>query len=192
MQFWAKRQPDDIYIYGLANHIYKLMCWTETPFFFEDKRTSELRCPFVAHIKKANPKDDFEVPPSPTAPISVQLRRIMRDAEFNLDRSWHTEKASGRTEHSRGLLFTAALPVDSSSSNTVKVRLSWFWLERLARENNVKISPYHWRSRSAVCDKNLLVNLFHIAMNSLTQGLWSSLVWRRWWTPSAKSLKPVK
>ena len=87
MQFWAKGQPYDIYIWSCKSHIQTDVLNGNTVFFFEDKRTSELRCPFVAHIKKANPKDDFEVPPSPTAPISVQLRRIMRDAEFNLDRS---------------------------------------------------------------------------------------------------------
>ena len=74
-------------------------------FAFAGEITSSLRCPFAAHVRKTNPRDDLEVPPSPIKPISVQPRRIMRRGiQFGPEMS-EAEKESGKTMHSRGLLF---------------------------------------------------------------------------------------
>ena len=74
-------------------------------FKFEGEITSSLRCPFAAHVRKTNPRDDLEVPPSPRKPISVQPRRIMRRGiQFGPELT-QAENNSGKTIHDRGLLF---------------------------------------------------------------------------------------
>ena len=75
-------------------------------FAFAGEITSSLRCPFAAHVRKTNPRDDLEKPPAPISPISVEPRRIMRRGiQFGPELT-AAEKASGKTIHSRGLLFT--------------------------------------------------------------------------------------
>jgi Dyp-type peroxidase family len=74
-------------------------------FSFKGEIKSQLKCPFAAHIRKTNPRDDLEVPPSPINPISVQSRRIARRGiQFGPELT-HAEKALGKTIHGRGLLF---------------------------------------------------------------------------------------
>ena len=74
-------------------------------FAFAGEITSSLRCPFAAHVRKTNPRDDLEVPPSPINPISVQPRRIMRRGiQFGPELTPEETKA-GKTIHDRGLLF---------------------------------------------------------------------------------------
>ncbi|KAF8804040.1 Dyp-type peroxidase, partial [Phlegmacium glaucopus] len=75
-------------------------------FRFAGEISSQLRCPFAAHVRKTNPRDDLEVPPSPIKPISVQPRRIMRRGVQFGPEVTAAEDASGKTQHSRGLLFT--------------------------------------------------------------------------------------
>ena len=59
----------------------------------------------AAHIRRTNPRDDLEVPPDGTEPISVEPSRIMRRGiPFGPELTVH-EQATGVTEHDRGLLF---------------------------------------------------------------------------------------
>jgi Dyp-type peroxidase family len=74
-------------------------------FAFAGEITSSLRCPFAAHNRKTNPRDDLEVPPAGISPIPVGPRRIMRRGiQFGPELT-AAEKASGKTIHGRGLLF---------------------------------------------------------------------------------------
>ena len=75
-------------------------------FAFAGEITSSLRCPFAAHVRKTNPRNDLEAaPPSVGGPFSVQPRRIMRRGiQFGPELT-AAEKASGKTIHGRGLLF---------------------------------------------------------------------------------------
>jgi len=76
-------------------------------FFFAGQITSPLSCPFAAHVRKTNPRNDLEDPPPPTNPISVQPRRIMRRGiQFGPELT-PAEIASGKTIEKRGLLFAA-------------------------------------------------------------------------------------
>ncbi|KDR72906.1 hypothetical protein GALMADRAFT_252241 [Galerina marginata CBS 339.88] len=75
-------------------------------FAFTGEINSQLRCPFAAHVRKTNPRNDLEVPPSPIPPIPVEGRRIMRrGVQFGPELT-KDENTSGKTQHSRGLLFT--------------------------------------------------------------------------------------
>ena len=74
-------------------------------FFFAGEITSELRCPFAAHVRKTNPRDDLEVPPPPRAPIPVEPNRIMRRGVAFGPEVTLVENLTGKTLHSRGLLF---------------------------------------------------------------------------------------
>ena len=76
-------------------------------FFFAGERSSQLKCPFAAHVRKTNPRDDLEVPPAPISPISVQPRRIMRRGVAFGPEVTPPEAASGKTKLGRGLLFNA-------------------------------------------------------------------------------------
>lgn len=74
-------------------------------FDFGGEINSQLRCPFAAHVRKTNPRDDLEVPPPPTAPISIAGRRIMRRGVQFGPEVTAKEKYEGKTQHARGLLF---------------------------------------------------------------------------------------
>ncbi|KAF8804039.1 Dyp-type peroxidase, partial [Phlegmacium glaucopus] len=75
-------------------------------FRFAGEGSSQLRCPFAAHVRKTNPRDDLEAPPPPNPASLVQPRRIMRrGVQFGPELT-AAEIASGKTQHSRGLLFT--------------------------------------------------------------------------------------
>ncbi|KAF8151771.1 peroxidase TAP [Crassisporium funariophilum] len=74
-------------------------------FSFHGEINSQLRCPFAAHVRKTNPRDDLEVPPPPTGSISVQKNRIMRRGVQFGPEVTKEEKAAAKTQHSRGLLF---------------------------------------------------------------------------------------
>jgi len=76
-------------------------------FFFTGERSSQVKCPFAAHVRKTNPRDDLEVPPPPIGSISVQPRRIMRRGVAFGPEMTEEENRSGRTQHTRGLLFNA-------------------------------------------------------------------------------------
>ncbi|MCJ1287576.1 hypothetical protein MMC26_006928 [Xylographa opegraphella] len=71
-------------------------------------QTTQDRCPFVAHIRKTNPRGDLETPHPPgTAPISTAIHCIIRrGVQFGPEVS-ADEAASGKTKHGRGLLFAA-------------------------------------------------------------------------------------
>jgi len=74
-------------------------------FAFAGEITSSLRCPFAAHVRKTNPRNDLEVPPSPIKPISVEPRRIARRGiQFGPELT-PAENQSGKTIHGRGLIF---------------------------------------------------------------------------------------
>ncbi len=74
-------------------------------FAFSGQRSLQFKCPFAAHIRRTNPRDDLEVPPDGTDPISVEPNRIMRRGiPFGPELTIH-EQATGVTENSRGLLF---------------------------------------------------------------------------------------
>ena len=74
-------------------------------FTFSGQRNSQFKCPFAAHIRRTNLRDDLEVPPDGTEPISVEPSRIMRRGiPFGPELTVH-EQATGVTEHGRGLLF---------------------------------------------------------------------------------------
>ncbi|KAF8907046.1 peroxidase TAP [Gymnopilus junonius] len=76
-------------------------------FFFEGEINSQLRCPFATHVRKTNPRNDLEVPPPGIAPIPIEGRRIMRRGiQFGPELT-KEEKAKGKTEHGRGLLFAS-------------------------------------------------------------------------------------
>jgi len=74
-------------------------------FAFKGEITSSLRCPFAAHVRKTNPRNDLEVPPAPISPISVQPRRIMRRGIQFGPELIPEENSSGKTKLDRGLLF---------------------------------------------------------------------------------------
>jgi len=74
-------------------------------FAYAGEITSQLRCPFAAHIRKTNPRDDLEAPPPPNKPISVQPRRIMRRGIPFGPEVTTVENEFGKTIHGRGLLF---------------------------------------------------------------------------------------
>jgi Dyp-type peroxidase family len=76
-------------------------------FFFAGERSSQLKCPFAAHVRKTNPRDDLEVPPPPINPISVQPRRILRRGVAFGPEVTQAEQKSGTTQFRRGLLFNA-------------------------------------------------------------------------------------
>ncbi|KAF9476134.1 peroxidase TAP [Pholiota conissans] len=74
-------------------------------FAFAGEIDTQLRCPFAAHVRKTNPRDDLEVPPSPIPSIPVGPHRIMRrGVQFGPELT-DEEKHSGRTTKGRGLLF---------------------------------------------------------------------------------------
>ncbi|KAH6902594.1 peroxidase TAP [Coprinopsis sp. MPI-PUGE-AT-0042] len=72
-------------------------------FKFEGQINSQFKCPFAAHIRKTNPRDDLQGPPAPI--ISVEPQRIMRRGiQFGPEVN-PAEKASNTTQKGRGLLF---------------------------------------------------------------------------------------
>jgi Dyp-type peroxidase family len=97
------------YIHRLANTPQRLtnLLNRNNDFKFEGEITSSLRCPFAAHVRKTNPRNDLEVPPSgfPVTPIGPH--RIMRRGVAFGPEVTAAEKASGQTKHHRGLLFAA-------------------------------------------------------------------------------------
>ncbi|CAA7266771.1 unnamed protein product [Cyclocybe aegerita] len=74
-------------------------------FAFQGEINSQLRCPFGAHVRKTNPRNDLEVPPAPINPIPIEKRRIMRRGVQFGPEVTREEKISGKTQHGRGLLF---------------------------------------------------------------------------------------
>ncbi|PPQ68900.1 hypothetical protein CVT26_001837 [Gymnopilus dilepis] len=101
-------------------------------FFFQGEINSQLRCPFAAHVRKTNPRNDLEAPPSGIAPIPIESRRIMRRGiQFGPELTKH-ENTSGKTEHGRGLLFAC---YQSSIPNGFQfLQQSW--------ANNDKFPPF--------------------------------------------------
>ncbi|PPQ77835.1 hypothetical protein CVT25_015329 [Psilocybe cyanescens] len=74
-------------------------------FFFTNEINSQLRCPFAAHVRKTNPRNDLEVPPAPIPPIAIEGRRIMRRGiQFGPEVTQDEQKLS-KTLHGRGLIF---------------------------------------------------------------------------------------
>jgi len=79
----------------------------DNDFFFAGEITSSLRCPYAAHVRKTNPRNDLEVPPSGKPVTLVQPNRIMRRGiQFGPELT-PAEIASGKTIENRGLLFVA-------------------------------------------------------------------------------------
>ncbi|KIM34766.1 hypothetical protein M413DRAFT_450072 [Hebeloma cylindrosporum] len=74
-------------------------------FAFAGEISSQLRCPFAAHVRKTNPRDDLEVPPPPTPPIAIEGRRIMRRGVQFGPEVTREEAHTAKTQHGRGLLF---------------------------------------------------------------------------------------
>ena len=74
-------------------------------FFFAGEISSQLHCPFAAHVRKTNPRDDLEVPPPPIPPIAIEKRRIMRRGVQFGPEVTREEAHTGKTLHGRGLLF---------------------------------------------------------------------------------------
>jgi len=75
-------------------------------FSFAGEISSQLRCPFAAHVRKTNPRDDLEVPPPPRPPIPIEGRRIMRRGVQFGPEVTREEAHTAKTQHGRGLLFT--------------------------------------------------------------------------------------
>jgi len=74
-------------------------------FEFAGEIASSLKCPFAAHVRKTNPRDDLEVPPPPRPSIPVGPHRIMRRGIQFGPEVTPVEKEKGKTLHDRGLLF---------------------------------------------------------------------------------------
>ncbi|KAF8151491.1 hypothetical protein B0H34DRAFT_130841 [Crassisporium funariophilum] len=69
-------------------------------FHYTAERNFQKICPFAAHTRKSNPRDDLE-----SLGISIEKNRIMRRGiQFGPEVTRH-EKAAKRTIHGRGLLF---------------------------------------------------------------------------------------
>ena len=66
--------------------------------------TTQDRCPFAAHTRKAYPRNDLEGPPFN---LNIDNRRILRRGIQFGPEVTPAEHASGRTSHGRGLLFAA-------------------------------------------------------------------------------------
>jgi deferrochelatase/peroxidase EfeB len=81
-------------------------------FKFEGQVNSQFKCPFAAHIRKANPRDDLEGGPPPR--ISNETKRIMRRGIPFGPEVTPAEEASKTTQKGRGLLFVC---YQSSISN---------------------------------------------------------------------------
>ncbi|KAH6902597.1 peroxidase TAP [Coprinopsis sp. MPI-PUGE-AT-0042] len=71
-------------------------------FKFEGEVESQFKCPFAAHIRKTNPRDDLE-----SAGIPVEPRRIVRRGIQFGPEVTPAEKASNTTQKGRGLLFVS-------------------------------------------------------------------------------------
>ncbi|RDB22012.1 Peroxidase 2 [Hypsizygus marmoreus] len=71
-------------------------------FHFAAERDFQKNCPFAAHVRKTNPRDDLE---ALTPPISTQKNRIARRGVQFGPEVTKEEKQSGKTSHGRGLLF---------------------------------------------------------------------------------------
>ena len=69
-------------------------------FKFEDQLNSQFKCPFAAHIRKTNPRDDLE-----SRNISVEPRRIIRRGIQFGPEVTDEEKECKQTKEERGLLF---------------------------------------------------------------------------------------
>ena len=120
-------------------------------FAFAGERASSLRCPFAAHVRKTNPRDDLEVlPPGIEIPFTVESRRIMRrGVQFGPELT-KAEQESGKTMHGRGLLFTC---YQSSLINGFQFLqqceshffdcLSWSWLERFSVGGQCGLPTFH-------------------------------------------------
>jgi deferrochelatase/peroxidase EfeB len=71
-------------------------------FHYKGEINSQFKCPFAAHTRKSNPRDDLEAAPKP---IPVAPRRIIRRGiQFGPEVS-EEEKANQTTQQGRGLLF---------------------------------------------------------------------------------------
>lgn len=74
-------------------------------FKIEGEINSQFRCPFAAHVRRTNPRNDLEALPPPVGPISVQKNRILRrGVQFGPELT-KEEKTTAKTEYGRGLLF---------------------------------------------------------------------------------------
>ncbi|PPR04666.1 hypothetical protein CVT24_011883 [Panaeolus cyanescens] len=73
-------------------------------FHYADEINSQLRCPFAAHVRKTNPRNDLEGRPNgvsiPVAPNRIMRRGIQFGKEVTKE-----EKESATTKLPRGLLF---------------------------------------------------------------------------------------
>ncbi|KAF8952262.1 peroxidase TAP [Flammula alnicola] len=74
-------------------------------FAFAGEINSQLRCPFAAHVRKTNPRNDLEAPPPGINPIPIEGRRIMRRGVQFGPEVTAEEKHAAKTQHGRGLLF---------------------------------------------------------------------------------------
>lgn len=71
--------------------------------FPEDAQTQD-RCPFAAHLRKTNPRDDLE---RLTPPAATTTRRIIRRGIQFGQEVTAQEAREQKTIHDRGLLFAA-------------------------------------------------------------------------------------
>lgn len=78
--------------------------YSNNDFFFAGEGNSQLKCPFAAHVRKTNPRDDLEAAPNGST-TSVEPNRIMRRGVPFGPELTAQEKAMGVTAHGRGLLF---------------------------------------------------------------------------------------
>ncbi|KAF8173681.1 peroxidase TAP [Pholiota molesta] len=108
-------------------------------FFFTGERTSALRCPFGAHVRKTNPRDDLEVAPNggsfPVAPHRIMRRGVQFGPELTAD-----EQHSGKTAHERGLLFVC---YQSSLSQG-------FQFQQKTWANNATFPPFTDKIKNAI------------------------------------------
>lgn len=69
-------------------------------FLFSNEGNAQGKCPFAAHIRKTNPRDDLT-----SRGVDIDLNRIMRRGIAFGPEVTIREKESGRTDRDRGLLF---------------------------------------------------------------------------------------
>lgn len=95
-------------------------------FKFEGQLNSQFKCPFAAHIRKTNPRDDLESIGKPVDTSRVLRRGIQFGPEVTDE-----ERATKTTTEGRGLIFVC---YQSSLQNG-------FQLQQQAWSNNVKFPP---------------------------------------------------
>jgi len=101
-------------------------------FAYAGEITSSFKCPFAMHIRKTNPRDDLEVPPSGDTPTDLTFHRIMRRGIQFGPEVTEAEKRAGKTLQGRGLLFAAY----STSINAGFKLLQHIWA------NNAAFQPF--------------------------------------------------